>query len=92
MSFVCIISSHAIFSVSCSLKSEVITTVVSWHAFKMTSYIFIGIIFYLYNSEQNLLCCFSVFEGALSDHIPVVHASVAGCRIIGRLCAGMQWC
>jgi translation initiation factor 6 len=31
---------------------------------------------------------YSVFESALSDHIPVVHASVAGCRIIGRLCAG----
>ena len=31
---------------------------------------------------------FSVFEGELSDVIPVVHASVAGCRIIGRLTAG----
>jgi len=39
-----------------------------------------------------LLWCVSVFEGALSDHIPVVHASVAGCRIIGRLCAGMLYC
>jgi len=39
-----------------------------------------------------LSCCFSVFEGALSDHIPVVHASIAGCRIIGRLSAGMLYC
>lgn len=28
---------------------------------------------------------YSVFEGELSDVIPVVHASIAGCRIIGRL-------
>jgi len=38
------------------------------------------------------LGCCSVFEGALSDHIPVVHASLAECRIIGRLCAGMVFC
>ncbi|KAK9885786.1 hypothetical protein WA026_013655 [Henosepilachna vigintioctopunctata] len=31
---------------------------------------------------------YSVFEGELSETIPVVHASIAGCRIIGRLCAG----
>lgn len=31
---------------------------------------------------------YSVFEGELSDVIPVIHASVAGCRIIGRLCVG----
>ncbi|XP_068172330.1 eukaryotic translation initiation factor 6 [Antennarius striatus] len=31
---------------------------------------------------------YSVFEGELSDHIPVVHASIAGCRIIGRMCVG----
>ena len=31
---------------------------------------------------------YSVFEGELSDVIPVVHSSVAGCRIIGRLTAG----
>ncbi|EAW76219.1 integrin beta 4 binding protein, isoform CRA_a [Homo sapiens] len=29
---------------------------------------------------------YSVFEGELSDTIPVVHASIAGCRIIGRMC------
>lgn len=27
---------------------------------------------------------YSVFEGELSDAIPVVHASIAGCRIIGE--------
>lgn len=32
---------------------------------------------------------YSAFEGELADVIPVVHASVAGCRIIGRLCVGM---
>jgi len=31
---------------------------------------------------------YSVFEEALADHIPVVHASIAGCRFIGRVCAG----
>ena len=33
---------------------------------------------------------YSVFEGELADVIPVVRASVAGCRIIGRLCVGMS--
>jgi translation initiation factor 6 len=31
---------------------------------------------------------YSVFESELSDVIPVVHASIAGCRVIGRLTAG----
>jgi len=31
---------------------------------------------------------YSVFEGELTETIPVVHASVAGCRIIGRMCVG----
>jgi len=31
---------------------------------------------------------YSVFESELSDAIPVVHASVGGCRIIGSLTAG----
>lgn len=31
---------------------------------------------------------YSIFEGELSDTIPVVHTSVGGCRIIGRLCIG----
>merc|ERR1712146_693345 len=31
---------------------------------------------------------YSVFESELADHIPVVHASIAGCRVIGRMCAG----
>ena len=30
----------------------------------------------------------SVFEGELAEAIPVVHASIAGCRIVGRLCVG----
>ena len=28
---------------------------------------------------------YSVFEGELSDHIPVVHTSIAGCRIVGEI-------
>lgn len=32
--------------------------------------------------------CYSVFESELSDTIPVIHTSVAGCRIIGRLTVG----
>lgn len=31
---------------------------------------------------------YSVFEGELADHIPVVHASIAGCRFVGRVTAG----
>lgn len=31
---------------------------------------------------------YSVFEGELGDTIPVVHTSIAGCRIIGRMCVG----
>jgi len=31
---------------------------------------------------------YSVFEGELADVIPVVHASIAGCRIIGTMCVG----
>ena len=30
----------------------------------------------------------SVFEGELAETIPVVHTSIAGCRIIGRLSVG----
>ncbi|GIY92514.1 eukaryotic translation initiation factor 6 [Caerostris extrusa] len=31
---------------------------------------------------------YSIFEGELSDTIPVIHTSIAGCRIIGRMCVG----
>ena len=31
---------------------------------------------------------YSMFEAELSDAIPVVHASIASCSIIGRLCVG----
>lgn len=31
---------------------------------------------------------YSVFEAELSDHIPVIHATVAGCRFVGRLTVG----
>jgi translation initiation factor 6 len=31
---------------------------------------------------------YSVFESELADHIPVIHASISGIRIIGRLTAG----
>jgi len=30
----------------------------------------------------------SVFESELAETIPVIHASVAGCRIIGRMTVG----
>lgn len=39
------------------------------------------------DTHADFLCC-SVFESELSETIPVVHASVAGCRIIGRMCVG----
>ena len=31
---------------------------------------------------------YSVFEGELADHIPVVHTSIAGCRFVGRVTVG----
>ncbi|ESO94995.1 hypothetical protein LOTGIDRAFT_206392 [Lottia gigantea] len=31
---------------------------------------------------------YSIFEGELGETIPVVHASIAGCRIVGRLTVG----
>ncbi|XP_078048786.1 eukaryotic translation initiation factor 6 [Augochlora pura] len=31
---------------------------------------------------------YSVFEAELAETIPVIHASLGGCRIIGRLCVG----
>ncbi|CAG2176765.1 unnamed protein product [Oppiella nova] len=31
---------------------------------------------------------YSIFESELSDSIPVIHASIAGCRIVGRMTAG----
>mmetsp|Transcript_13816 Transcript_13816/g.26835 ORF Transcript_13816/g.26835 Transcript_13816/m.26835 type:complete len:264 (+) Transcript_13816:307-1098(+) len=31
---------------------------------------------------------YSVFESELSDQIPVIHASIAGCRFVGRVCVG----
>jgi translation initiation factor 6 len=31
---------------------------------------------------------YSAFEAELADHIPVVHTSIADCRIIGRMCVG----
>lgn len=31
---------------------------------------------------------YSVFEGELADHIPVIHTSIAGCRFVGRVTAG----
>eukprot|EP01121_Diplochlamys_sp_Union-15-3_P010616 TRINITY_DN2996_c0_g1_i1.p1 TRINITY_DN2996_c0_g1~~TRINITY_DN2996_c0_g1_i1.p1 ORF type:complete len:244 (-),score=28.41 TRINITY_DN2996_c0_g1_i1:89-820(-) len=31
---------------------------------------------------------FKTFENELSNHIPVVYSSLAGCRVIGRLCTG----
>lgn len=40
------------------------------------------------DSSNQRIHVYSVFEGELSDTIPVVHASIAGCRIIGRMCVG----
>jgi translation initiation factor 6 len=31
---------------------------------------------------------YSVFEAELADHVPVIHASIAGTRVIGRMCVG----
>ncbi|CAB0002416.1 unnamed protein product [Nesidiocoris tenuis] len=31
---------------------------------------------------------YSVFESELAETVPVIHASLAGCRIIGRMCVG----
>merc|ERR1712165_629104 len=37
------------------------------------------------NRSENF---FSVFEAELSDHIPVIHTTVAGCRFVGRTTVG----
>ena len=37
-----------------------------------------------------LVFMLSVFEGELSESIPVVHTNIAGCRIVGRLTAGWR--
>lgn len=34
---------------------------------------------------------YSVFEGELSEVIPVIHTSIGGCRIIGTLCVGNRY-
>jgi hypothetical protein len=55
-----------------------------------------GILFLVVESQSYIVKCdiichlhiFSVFEGDLSETIPVVHTAIAGCRIIGRLCTG----
>ncbi|GIQ85568.1 translation initiation factor IF6 [Kipferlia bialata] len=31
---------------------------------------------------------YSSFEAVLAEHIPVVHTSINGCKVVGRLCAG----
>lgn len=31
---------------------------------------------------------YSVFESELGDDIPVIHGSIAGTKIVGRMCAG----
>jgi translation initiation factor 6 len=31
---------------------------------------------------------YSVFEAELADHIPVIYSTIAGCRIVGRMCVG----
>ncbi|OQR86649.1 eukaryotic translation initiation factor 6 [Achlya hypogyna] len=31
---------------------------------------------------------YSVFEAELSDHVPVIHCSIAGCRFVGRVSVG----
>ena len=30
----------------------------------------------------------SIFEGELSDHMPVIHSTIGECRIVGRLTSG----
>lgn len=39
-----------------------------------------------FNEDCEIL--YSVYEAELADTIPVIHASIAGCRIIGRLTVG----
>jgi translation initiation factor 6 (eIF-6) len=43
---------------------------------------------YLFCHVSVVVLPYSVFEAELSETIPVIHASVAGCRIIGRMCVG----
>lgn len=41
----------------------------------------------MFGFSIHVLFC-SAFEVQLADTIPVIHASIAGCRIIGRLAVG----
>lgn len=43
---------------------------------------------FLHSSLNYFFLSCSTFEGELADVIPVVHASLAGCRILGRMCVG----
>lgn len=44
--------------------------------------------FLLFSQFSFFVFNFSTFEAELADVIPVVKTSVAGTRIVGRLCAG----
>lgn len=46
------------------------------------------IIFLVHLQCNNDVFHHSTFENELSEAIPVVHVSLAGCRIIGRMCVG----
>jgi translation initiation factor 6 len=39
-------------------------------------------------SKKSFCSLSSIFEGELSEHIPVVHSTIADTRIVGRLTAG----
>lgn len=47
-----------------------------------------GVLRFHSNHVLRFAAHFSVFESELADVIPVVHTSIAGCRIIGRLSVG----
>lgn len=53
---------------------------VTFHAIKR-----INQILHIFEQERNT---FSVVEGELADIIPVIHCSIAGTRIVGRITVG----
>lgn len=58
------------------------------------SWEFLQVCGFVFNSKEcsYLVIVFSAFESELADVIPVVKTSISGTRIIGRLCAGEDWC
>jgi translation initiation factor 6 len=49
------------------------------------------VFFFLLRVRTLIVCCFiSIFEGELSDYMPIVHTTIGDCRVVGRLTTGSE--